>query len=419
VSTSYGAITTQTLGDADFFGFGTGSLGDPVPVFDFDNRTSTDPEFTDHDLRQSQFGPDSDNDVRWTHDLSTHVAGKVIVSFTLELAIGGLQDGDGVFGPADDRLFIEGIEVPGAFDTVNHGAFGTGLFSFELSPAQIASFQVDGKLDIAIDGAKVSPGFPEAGALESYFIDFARVTVETQDTLFTITQTLGDADFFGFGTGSLGDPVPVIDFDNRTSTDPAFTDHDLRLSIFGPDSDNDIVWTHDLSTQLAGKLILSATLELPIGGLQDGRADLGPADDRLFIEGIEVPGAFDTVDQGPFGTGLFSFELSPAQVASFQVDGKLDIAIDGAKVPRGFVDARALESYFIDFARVTVQVETTIPDVGGSVTGISPQRVVCTNLTTGQQVRIEDGARSWNCEGAGLDVNPGDQIRQTAIGRAN
>jgi hypothetical protein len=58
-------------------------------------------------------------------------------------------------------------------------------------------------------------------------------------------------------------------------------------------------------------------------------------------------------------------------------------------------------------------------DVGGSVTGMSPRtgKVTCRNLTTKKTVRITipDGVRSWDCEQAGLVVNPGDKIKQTMM----
>jgi hypothetical protein len=65
-----------------------------------------------------------------------------------------------------------------------------------------------------------------------------------------------------------------------------------------------------------------------------------------------------------------------------------------------------------------VQAETTIPEVGGMVTGVSPSEVVCENRATGQKVIIQDGARSWSCEDAGLVINPGDEIWQTIKGQA-
>jgi|GEM_PF-2548829 len=58
-----------------------------------------------------------------------------------------------------------------------------------------------------------------------------------------------------------------------------------------------------------------------------------------------------------------------------------------------------------------------LADVGGSVTGMSPTRgtVTCRNVTTMKTVKIEilAGVKTWNCEQAGLVVNPGDEIKQS------
>ena len=55
--------------------------------------------------------------------------------------------------------------------------------------------------------------------------------------------------------------------------------------------------------------------------------------------------------------------------------------------------------------------------VGGSVTGMSPStgKVTCRNVTTKKTVKITipAGVGSWDCEEAGLVVNPGDKIKQT------
>lgn len=58
--------------------------------------------------------------------------------------------------------------------------------------------------------------------------------------------------------------------------------------------------------------------------------------------------------------------------------------------------------------------------VGGSVTGLSPRRVLCENLTTGQGVLILlENETSWDCATAGLEVNPGDEILQVVLSTAN
>jgi hypothetical protein len=57
--------------------------------------------------------------------------------------------------------------------------------------------------------------------------------------------------------------------------------------------------------------------------------------------------------------------------------------------------------------------------VGGSVTGVSPSRVACINVTRKKTVQIQGSAASWNCEAAGLVINPGDTILQTILGKAD
>jgi hypothetical protein len=55
-----------------------------------------------------------------------------------------------------------------------------------------------------------------------------------------------------------------------------------------------------------------------------------------------------------------------------------------------------------------------VPAVGGLITGAYPQKgtVTCRNLTTRKTVRIPlKPATAWDCEAAGLAVNPGDKMR--------
>src|SRR6266540_3644013 len=56
--------------------------------------------------------------------------------------------------------------------------------------------------------------------------------------------------------------------------------------------------------------------------------------------------------------------------------------------------------------------------VGGSATGFQPIKVVCSNVTTGQPVKIipQPGTQSWDCAAAGLGVNPRDLLKMTVRG---
>jgi hypothetical protein len=89
-----------------------------------------------------------------------------------------------------------------------------------------------------------------------------------------------------------------------------------------------------------------------------------------------------------------------------------------------FPDSFNILSNDPDTPDVTVQVTGAgiePPGLGGHATGLSIKTVNCRNKTTKDKVsiRINGGSSSWDCELAGLEVNPGDQIDMTIKGTAN
>jgi hypothetical protein len=56
--------------------------------------------------------------------------------------------------------------------------------------------------------------------------------------------------------------------------------------------------------------------------------------------------------------------------------------------------------------------------LGASVFGITPQKAVCKNGTTGRQVQVplSPPASMWDCEAAGLEVSPGDRVTIQVLG---
>ncbi len=55
--------------------------------------------------------------------------------------------------------------------------------------------------------------------------------------------------------------------------------------------------------------------------------------------------------------------------------------------------------------------------IRGAVRGYAPDRAICRNVTTGEQVIVQlDGEDAWNCREHGLIVNPGDRVITGAIG---
>ncbi len=67
-----------------------------------------------------------------------------------------------------------------------------------------------------------------------------------------------------------------------------------------------------------------------------------------------------------------------------------------------------------------VFIQSCDPAVGAAVTGLTTRTAQCDNVTTGQRVVIDlFGDESWDCEAAGLIVEPGDRLSQRVIGTAS
>jgi hypothetical protein len=54
--------------------------------------------------------------------------------------------------------------------------------------------------------------------------------------------------------------------------------------------------------------------------------------------------------------------------------------------------------------------------LGAWVIGLNPRTVACKNLTTTQEVTINDHATAWNCEAAGLQISAGERVAMVVRG---
>jgi hypothetical protein len=69
---------------------------------------------------------------------------------------------------------------------------------------------------------------------------------------------------------------------------------------------------------------------------------------------------------------------------------------------------------------VFVLDRTPEPAVGGMASGLNTRKAVCLNKTTGQRIDLAlAGEPSWDCNAAGLIINPGDFILMRASGRGS
>lgn len=132
---------------------------------------------------------------------------------------------------------------------------------------------------------------------------------------------------------------------------------------------------------------------------------------------VQISGAGATVfcdlatTAPPFGTWqTFSAPLTAAKCGTTALQ-LITILTDVTEIAIGTDAFDGADTIGVDNFTITE------PQVGGSVTGMSPStgRVTCRNVTTRKTVRITlpVGVKSWDCSQAGLAVNAGDKIKQT------
>jgi hypothetical protein len=162
------AIIVSLAGDKDSFGTGL-PLGDPV----IPNNMVHDPEDGDFDQRRTSL-------TTWRHEY-TLPEGHVIVGATLTVVSIDIEDGGACDGggsaACDDRLFLNGVEVPGAFDDTftpdlsSSGFIPPNTTVITLGPAFFPLLS-DGIVDIVVD--------PRGGTTTDHiWLDYAELKIET------------------------------------------------------------------------------------------------------------------------------------------------------------------------------------------------------------------------------------------------
>lgn len=134
-----------------------------------------------------------------------------------------------------------------------------------------------------------------------------------------VSFTLGDKD--GLGLGLVPGGTFNIPFDMRMPSDPTFTD-------FGVAGETNAWFTFTYSA-ITGT-INSAWMEFGLGGIEDAQNDSGQPDfnDRLFLDTVEVPNAFDTAYTGQKKYGII-YQTIPVSMLSLLADGTAAFFFDG------------------------------------------------------------------------------------------
>lgn len=163
-----------------------------------------------------------------------------------------------------------------------------------------------------------------------------------------VSSLIGDRDQFGINLREGGRRVASLGgFDAREPTDPHFTD------VLGQGVST-FTYRHTYSVAGRGD-IRSAQLTLMALGVQDGDTNVtgSNTDIRLYLDGVEIPRAFDKVDQfslkdSAWGQSAGQITITlPDSVLSELADGEVEVRIDNAQHGTG-----GLDSYAIDFSEL-------------------------------------------------------------------
>ncbi len=171
----------------------------------------------------------------------------------------------------------------------------------------------------------------------------------------TIVNMIGDNDGYGYGDAVVPDGanLPYTDdpyagagwrFDNRSAAELAALDGAQATDV---ESTFDVMFKHRFNLAQFDELT-AATFTLDISGLQQ---EVFGGFSRLYLDGVEVVD-FLTIDQGVWGSGLFT---CPVDLA-FLADGALDVTFDRWEWEH------AEDDIAIDFAALSVTGTSAIPE---------------------------------------------------------
>ncbi len=161
-----------------------------------------------------------------------------------------------------------------------------------------------------------------------------------------LTVTLGDKDGLGFGIAPGG--TYTVPFDNRTASDPTFTD-------FGTFGETNAWFTFTYGA--IATTINSASMQFGVGGLEDARNDSGQPDfnDRLFLDSVEIAGAFDSDYTGITTYGIVNLSI-PAALFGQLSDGTAAFFFDGYPLGTS-TTIRAGDQVSFDYVTLSIDFE--------------------------------------------------------------
>jgi len=234
------------------------------------------------------------------------------------------------------------------------------------------------------------------------------------------------------GFSSRG-PVRV-DGSNRLKPDVSAPGVDVRSSVpgggYGRSSGTSMATPH-----------VAGLVALTLSAANCLRGDVGATEDSVIATSVprttdkvcgNVPGSkspnnvygFGTIraalpdcgDQPVSGLGT-GVEIERVVCHNRTANQKVTVAV--GRRPTWDCEAEGMPARVGDRLQLQVSGRATLARaVGASVAGFRPTRAICKNLTTGKKRTIRlKGTTAWDCQAKGLQVDTGDEIKQTITGK--
>jgi hypothetical protein len=323
--------STSSIGDFDGCGIGLDQgemwLTNSIEALAFDYR-DYDPGFTD------VFPAAIDGVINYVHFFEAPLDTVTNANFTFWTL--GIEDSS--LQEVDIKLYIDGDEIVGAFDNINQVTNYNDRWiqtydGYKIDiPFSLLHHLQDGEVEVRWEVVQLGTD----QITDDFAIDTSSLLVYwTNNTPVPDVKrhsiALGDVDHFGTGIPNSWRPDSEgpLPNDNRTSTDPYFTD------IYPANFDGLI--EYDFQFNIPTDSIISADFHFSTFGIQDhDMRDLAfnDTDIKFFFDGNEIKGAFDSINQLTWSAGKalpvsggFSMPV-PNKLLKYIQDGEVSIRIE-------------------------------------------------------------------------------------------
>ena len=281
---------------------------------------------------------------------------------SIDIDISPNQDPNVIYPERDDK---KNIVYVSALTTTSFDAATIDPATVEFGPDRakaIKSFGItkdvdfDGDVDITFRFRVPETGIQCGENLATlYAMTYDGVIVSGSDVIQTdgcepqpqIDDLLGDMDGFGYGLVE-GEHRSVGAFDNREPEDPFFTD------MWGVSS-----FSYVHSFDIPADPIENIEFRWFISGMQDGDDQVVGSDveTKLYLDGIEVPYAFDQVDQFDYFADTGWSEIAgtvriviPEELYSVFMDGSVEVRFETLALG----SFQGLDAFAIDYSHLII-----------------------------------------------------------------